>query len=142
MYAALGTIGTPGPPVAGPYNPNHMNRPKALTIAGEGRLWVAEYDMAPKRISIWNTNGLLAKALYGPPKYGGDGRLDPLDNTRFYNGDYDDDSTVPIPYHIGMEYKLDWTAVSNLTTSSSTTTIYLPINPSEPTCFFRAAQAP
>jgi len=111
--AALGSIGAPGPPVAGPYDPTHMNNPNGLAIAGDGRLWVAEYNMAPRRVSIWNTNGQLEIPLYGPTKYGGGGCLDPLDKTRFYYGDFDNDSTVPIPYYIGMEYSIDWKSGSN-----------------------------
>ena len=89
-----GTIGNPGAPAAGPYDPAHMNHPKGLTIDGTGRLWVAEEDFQPKRVSVWSADGQLATAFYGPSEYGGGGRLDPRDQTRFY--------------YYGMEFKLDW----------------------------------
>jgi hypothetical protein len=87
-------IGHRGPPQAGTYDPNHMNHPLGLTIDDHHRLWVAEYDFQPKRVSVWTENGRLWKALYGPPQYGGGGSLDPADKTRFY--------------YSGMEFKLDW----------------------------------
>jgi len=90
----LRTIGVAGPPKAGPYDPNHMNNPNGLTVASDGRLWVAETDYQPKRVSVWTPDGKLAAAFYGPPQYGGGGELDPKDKTRFY--------------YNGMEFKLDW----------------------------------
>jgi hypothetical protein len=90
----LRTIGTPGAPKAGPYDPNHMNNPNGLTIDERRQLWVAETDFQPKRVSVWTLEGKLLKAFYGPAEYGGGGGLDPGDKTRFY-------------YH-GMEFKLDW----------------------------------
>ena len=90
----LRTIGTPGKPKAGPYDPNHMNNPNGLAIDGRRQLWVAETDFQPKRVSVWTLDGKLLKAFYGPAEYGGGGVLDPYDKTRFY-------------YH-GMEFKLDW----------------------------------
>jgi hypothetical protein len=90
----LRTIGAPGAPKAGPYDPNHMNNPNGLTIDARRQLWVAETDFQPKRVSVWTLEGKLLKAFYGPAEYGGGGALDPFDKTRFY-------------YH-GMEFKLDW----------------------------------
>ena len=91
----LRTIGTAGEPTAGPYDPNHMNNPNGLTIDSKDRLWVAETDFQPKRVSVWSLDGKLLEAFYGPSEYGGGGKLDPSDKTRFY-------------YH-GMEFQLDWT---------------------------------
>jgi hypothetical protein len=94
----LRTIGHPGPPGVGPYDPSHMNQPKGLTVAGDGRLWVAESWLVPKRISVWTADGELVKAMYGPTWYGGGGSLDPRDRTRFFvHGDGG-----------GMEFTLDW----------------------------------
>lgn len=90
----LMVYGHPGAPQAGPYDPLHMNHPKGLAIDSDGRLWVAEDDYQPKRVSVWNTNGTLWKAWYGPAQYGGGGMLDPGDKTKYlYNG---------------MEFHLDW----------------------------------
>jgi hypothetical protein len=92
------TIGRPGVPTVGPYDPLHMNQPRGLTVAGDGRLWVAEHWLVPKRVSIWTAEGELVKAMYGPTWYGGGGSLDPRDRTRFFvHGDGG-----------GMEFKLDW----------------------------------
>ncbi len=90
----LRAIGVAGAPKAGPYDPRHMNNPAGMTVDGNGRLWVAEEDYQPKRVSVWSPDGTLVKAFYGPSEYGGGGTLDPLDKTRFY-------------FH-GMEFKLDW----------------------------------
>lgn len=92
----LRAIGKPGKPQAGPYDPLHMNNPRGVTVDPQGRLWVAEEDYQPKRISIWNPDGSLVRAFYGPSEYGGGGSIDPLDKSRFY---YD-----------GMEFALDWKA--------------------------------
>jgi len=90
----LRRIGRAGEPKAGPYDPLHMNNPNGLTVDCSNRLWVAETDHQPKRVSIWTLDGKLVKAFYGPAQYGGGGKIDPQDKTRFY-------------YH-GMEFKLDW----------------------------------
>ena len=86
--------GKPGAPKAGPYDPNHMNNPKGMAVDSNDRLWVTEEDYQPKRVSVWNPDGTLWKAIYGPPQYGGGGALDSSDATRF---SYD-----------GMEFHLDW----------------------------------
>jgi hypothetical protein len=91
-------IGRPGEPRVGPYDPKHMNHPKGLTVTSDGRLWVAEHWLVPKRVSIWTQGGEFVKAMYGPTWYGGGGALDPRDRTRFFvHGDGG-----------GMEFKLDW----------------------------------
>ena len=87
-------IGKPGGPQVGAYDPERMYHPKGLTVDSRGRLWVAERDEQPKRVSVWSTHGEFERAFYGPAEYGGGGVLDPLDATRFY-------------YH-GMEFRLDW----------------------------------
>ncbi|MDB6031488.1 MAG: hypothetical protein JWM16_1826, partial [Verrucomicrobiales bacterium] len=90
----LRAIGKPGVPKAGVYDPLHMNHPDGLTIDSQGRLWVAENDYQPKRVSVWTVEGEFVSAFYGPSEYGGGGRLDPEDKTKFY-------------FH-GMEFRLDW----------------------------------
>ncbi len=90
----LRAIGSAGTPKAGPYDPRHLHNPAGLTIDGNGRLWVAEEDFQPKRVSVWTTDGTLLKAFYGPSMYGGGGTLDPRDKTRFYFN--------------GMEFRLNW----------------------------------
>lgn len=88
------TIGKPGEPTVGMYDPNHMNNPKGVDIDSTGRFWITEAHTQPKRVSLWESNGKLAKAWYGPSRYGGGGTLDPYDRTRFYNA--------------GMQFKINW----------------------------------
>jgi len=99
------TIGRPGAPRVGPYDPLHMNQPKGLTVASDGKLWVAEQCLAPKRVSIWTPDGELGKAMYGPMRYGGGGSLDPRDRTRFF-ASFADGHNPRLGG--GMEFKLDW----------------------------------
>ena len=92
----LRSIGKRGAPQAGPYDPLKMQNPRGVTVDSQNRIWVAEEDSQPKRVSVWSQDGTLLKAFYGPAEYGGGGSIDPEDKTRFY-------------YH-GMEFKLDWAA--------------------------------
>ncbi len=88
------TYGVAGVPKAGTYEERHMNNPAGVTVDSNGRLWVAEEDFQPKRVSVWNPDGSLWRAFYGPPQYGGGGSLDSHNANRFsYNG---------------MEFQLDW----------------------------------
>ena len=90
----ISAIGIPGPSKAGPYEPLHMNQPKGLAIDSNHRIWVTEESFQPKRVSVWNSDGTLWKAFYGPAQYGGGGALDAEDKSRFsYNG---------------MEFHIDW----------------------------------
>lgn len=88
------TIGKAGVPKAGAYEAEHMNNPRGMAVDSNGRLWVAEEDYQPKRVSVWSPEGALWKAFYGPSEYGGGGALDPKDKNRFY--------------YYGMEFALDW----------------------------------
>jgi NHL repeat len=88
------TIGHPGAPKGGQYDPLHMNHPKGLAVDSNGRIWVTEESFQPKRVSVWNPDGTLWRAFYGPAGYGGGGALDAQDSRRF---SYD-----------GMEFHIDW----------------------------------
>lgn len=90
----LRAIGRAGAPKAGPYDELHMNHPDGLAIDSSNRLWVTENDYQPKRVSVWTPDGKFVRAFYGPSEYGGGGKLDPQDKTKFY-------------FH-GMEFRLDW----------------------------------
>lgn len=123
----IGTIGKPGKPSAGKYDPLRMNRPHGIAVDGEGRLWVTEHDYMPKRVSVWSADGQLVDSFYGPGKYGGGGALDPVDKTKFY---YADEGR-------GMlEFKLDWEkgsyALENVLYRRSETDLKLPFRAGAP----------
>lgn len=86
--------GKPGIPSEGIYDPLRMNSPNGLALDSQGRLWVAESDFYPKRVSVWAADGTLDKAYYGPTEYGGGGVLDPADPQHFY--------------YRGLDFELDW----------------------------------
>ncbi|HEY1065647.1 MAG TPA: hypothetical protein VGE52_06050, partial [Pirellulales bacterium] len=92
----LRTIGKAGAPQAGMYDPLHMNNPNGLGLDSHGRVWVAEDDFHPKRVSVWSPDGALVRAFYGPGEYGGGGVLDSQDKTKFF--------------YKGQEFRLDWTS--------------------------------
>ncbi len=91
-------IGQPGGPQIGRYDERRMHNPTGVAIDARGRLWVAEADYSPKRISLWNADGSFNRAFYGPPKYGGGGFIDPIDPSRFYYS-----SGLQ-----GIEFAIDW----------------------------------
>jgi len=91
---SITTIGKPGAPALGKYDPLHMNNPNGLALDSQGRVWVAENDNHPRRVSVWTPQGDLAHAFYGPTEYGGGGVLDSQDATTFF--------------YKGMEFALDW----------------------------------
>ena len=93
-------IGRGGAPRLGTYDQTAMSHPNGISIDSRGRLWVAETDKAPKRLSLWGTaDGKLITAYYGPPKYGGGGTIDPVDKTRAFYVDEDGSA---------IEFKVDW----------------------------------
>jgi hypothetical protein len=96
----LRAIGRPGGIQLGHYDEQRMHRPKGIAVDEKTvRLWVAEADWMPKRVSLWNAaDGSFIKALYGPPKYGGGGTIDPEDRTRCFYDNYGD----------VILFKLDW----------------------------------
>jgi hypothetical protein len=96
----LRKIGRPGGPQVGRYDERRMSDPSGMTIDRKGRLWVAEAETYPKRLSLWKTDGTFLRAWYGPPKYGGGGSLDPKDPSRLYYAEYDRGG--------GIEFALDW----------------------------------
>jgi Protein of unknown function (DUF4038)/Putative collagen-binding domain of a collagenase len=93
-------IGKPGGPQLGRYDERRMSQPSGMAIDGCGRLWVAEAEPFPKRLSLWKKDGAFVRAWYGPPKYGGGGAVDPHDKTRLFYAESDRDG--------GIEFALDW----------------------------------
>jgi hypothetical protein len=88
------SIGEAGAPALGNYHAKHLNNPNGLALDSQGRVWVAEADNHPRRVSVWSGEGKLERAFYGPTEYGGGGVLDPQDAAKFF--------------YKGMEFALDW----------------------------------
>ncbi|MFZ2653649.1 MAG: hypothetical protein WAX69_01920 [Victivallales bacterium] len=77
----LRTIGLPGGrPWIGKYDPKGMLMPRGIAVDKDGKLWVAENDIHPSRISVWNAKtGELIREFVGGTFYGGcgGGQIDP-----------------------------------------------------------------
>ncbi len=99
----LRAIGKAGAPTAGAYDALHMNDPRGIAVDSTGRVWVAEENSQPKRVSVWLPEGKLASAFYGPAEYGGGGALDESDKSKFY--------------YNGMEFRIDWEKGTDTLTS-------------------------
>jgi len=80
--------------VPGKHDPQAMRCPIGVAVDARGRVWTCEWDMLPKRISVWTPEGKLVKEFIGSHKYGGSGSLDPGDKSQMI---YD-----------GMLFRLDW----------------------------------
>ena len=101
--ALLRVLGQPGGPRLGRYDERRMKYPAGMTVDGQGHLWVAEADVVPKRLSVWDAKtGAFVRAIYGPSQYGGGGKIDPADPTRLF---MDPDWSAGI-----VTWKLDWKA--------------------------------
>jgi sugar lactone lactonase YvrE len=59
-----------GRPLSGSYDADGMFRPLGIAVDNWKRLWVAEYDCSPKRISVWQPDGKLFREFCGPTWYG------------------------------------------------------------------------
>ena len=69
LLRTIGRVG--GRPLAGAYDPRGMFRPWGLAIDSRNRLWVAEYDKSPRRISVWNAaTGEFLREFCGTTYYG------------------------------------------------------------------------
>ena len=79
---AIGKEG--GRPWVGKWEAGGMLVPRGVAVTDEGKLWVAEDDGSPKRISVWDAKtGALLKDYIGPTPYGGGTHfwIDPKDRT-------------------------------------------------------------
>ncbi len=70
---------------SGPWKADAICRPYGLAIDSRNRLWLAENEEAPKRVSVWDTDtGHVIKEFFGPTAYGGTGAgFDGLDATKW-----------------------------------------------------------
>ncbi|MFH1920748.1 MAG: hypothetical protein ABIP48_12770 [Planctomycetota bacterium] len=60
---SVGKLG--GRQAAGPYEPDGMFLPRGVSVDARGRVWVAENDFSPRRISCWNPDRSLAVEKLG-----------------------------------------------------------------------------
>ena len=82
-----------------------MSNPHGICIDASGKLWVAEAEMRPKKVSVWDLQGnkpKLERYFIGGPRYGsGFMYIDPHEPSRFF--------------FEGMEFHVDWqTGVSEI----------------------------
>jgi hypothetical protein len=75
-----------GRPILGTWDgARGVYNPMGLAVDGQGRLWVAEQDHNPKRISVWETqSGKLVTEFFGGSHYSTYASMDPADPTRVY----------------------------------------------------------
>ena len=90
------TVGAPGGRMAGgAWRPGGMLNPAAIAVDDQGRLWVAEDDPSPKRVSVWDADGKLAMDFIGPASRAAwDATADPEDTERVFGS--------------GTEFRLDY----------------------------------
>jgi len=80
---AIGVAG--GRPKPGKWVAGGLRNPADLDVDAKGRIWVAEEDLHPKRISVWSADGTLVTDFIGPTVYGGMGGFaDAQDKTRLF----------------------------------------------------------
>ncbi|OPZ24826.1 MAG: NHL repeat protein [Lentisphaerae bacterium ADurb.BinA184] len=92
---AIGAKG--GRPQPGAWVAGALRNPRGVAVDVQGRVWVVEEDMWPKRVSVWTVDGQLVRDFIGPATYGGMGAAaDPADKTRLFG--------------IGCEFRLDYEA--------------------------------
>jgi hypothetical protein len=82
-----------GPHTRGAWDKERVDKPSAVTIDKNGKVWVCESSYQPKRVARFSMDGTCEKEFFGPPEYGGGGFLDP-DLKSFY--------------YRGMEFDIDW----------------------------------
>ncbi len=74
LIRAIGRKG--GRALLGPWTPDGMFNVAGVAVDAEGKLWVAEDDSSPKRVSVWDTQTGEFKAEYfGSSSYGAIGSV-------------------------------------------------------------------
>ncbi len=79
----LHTIGTPGPKLAGPWDPASLGEISAMTVGGDN-IWMIYPHENPRRTIHFKTDGTFVKEMLGNTPYGGGGTLDRYDPSRAY----------------------------------------------------------
>lgn len=73
-----------GRPWVGKWDADGMLLPRGIAVTEQGKLWVAEDDSSPRRVSVWDSqSGAFLKDYIGPTPYGGGTQfwVDPNDPT-------------------------------------------------------------
>lgn len=100
------TIGKPGGPYKGTYDPDRMVNPRGLAFGPDGKLWVTEMRWNPKRVMAWDLEKKsVVYEKFGMPHYGGSGSgFDPQNPNRWIGlgclWDVDIASGIARPTHI------------------------------------------
>ncbi len=82
-----GTIGKPGGPYKGAYDPARMVNPAGIAFDKTGKLWVTEDRWNPKRVLAWDlAKDEVVYEKFGMPHYGGDGSGFDPENPRRWIG--------------------------------------------------------
>jgi len=91
---AIGVEG--GRPLAGKWQANAMLNPVSVAVDSLGRVWVAEEDPWPRRVSVWSADGALVRDFIGPGTFNRatDANIAVDDETRVFGS--------------GCEWKLDY----------------------------------
>ena len=85
MTGPIQTLGNVSNSRAGKWDPDTMLNPRGLAVDSLGRLWVAEHDFSPKRVSVWDpATGKLLDEKFGPAYVSTAVCMDPSDPTRIY----------------------------------------------------------
>jgi hypothetical protein len=74
----LRTVGKPeGRAWIGAYDPSGLLMPSGITVDADGKIWVAENDEFPRRVSVWDTSGKNIGDYHGPSVPQTDRGIDP-----------------------------------------------------------------
>ncbi len=78
-----------GRPSAGRFDRDGMNQPAGICIAPDGKLWVPESHMSPKRISVWDAaTGKYLNQFFGGCSYSPVGWIDPANPTELFHDNH------------------------------------------------------
>ena len=100
------SLGKPGGPYKGAYDPDRMVNPTGLAFGPNGKLWVTEHRWNPKRVMAWDLEKkTIVYEKFGIPHYGGDGSGFDPENARRWIGlgcfwDVDIDAGTARPTHV------------------------------------------
>ena len=116
------TLGKPGRREPGAFDTDNLEEPFGVEVASDGRIWVTEHTDWTRRVSIWDPQtAKCVKAVYGPTQYGGDGCIDPADETRvFYKGmEFRRDPATGAVTPLNMTYRADNTNIASFIQGSA-----------------------